>query len=108
MLHTKFRGNRLAASGEEDFEGFLPYMGVAARLIGKICSNMYKMVGGLNLYRPKTSLASRSSSGFDRSLKNRNRFIKICLRRRSCLMCAAILVVLMLSKRRCLLKILTF
>ena len=26
MLHTKFRGNRHAGSGEEIFEGFLPYM----------------------------------------------------------------------------------
>ena len=33
MLHTKFRGNRPAGSGEEDFEGFLPYMGVAAILV---------------------------------------------------------------------------
>ena len=33
MLHTKFRGNRLAGSGEEDFKGFLPYMGVAAILV---------------------------------------------------------------------------
>ena len=31
MLHTKFRENRLAGSG--DFEGFLPYMGVAAILV---------------------------------------------------------------------------
>ena len=30
MLRTKFRGNLLAGSEEEDFEGFLPYMGVAA------------------------------------------------------------------------------
>ena len=30
MLHTKFRENRLAASGEEDF---LPYMGVVAILV---------------------------------------------------------------------------
>ena len=29
MVHTKFRENRPAGSGEEDFEGFLPYMGVA-------------------------------------------------------------------------------
>ena len=29
MLHTKFRENRPASSGE-DFEGFLPYMGAAA------------------------------------------------------------------------------
>ena len=33
MLHTKFVGNRLACSGEEDFEGFLPYMGMAAILV---------------------------------------------------------------------------
>ena len=32
MLHTKFRENRPASSGKEDFEGFLPYMGVAAIL----------------------------------------------------------------------------
>ena len=29
MLHTKFRGNRFTGSGV-DFEGSLPYMGVAA------------------------------------------------------------------------------
>ena len=28
MVHTKFRENRPAGSGEEDFEGFLPYMGM--------------------------------------------------------------------------------
>ena len=28
MLHTKFRENRPTSSKEEDFEGFLPYMGV--------------------------------------------------------------------------------
>ena len=33
MLHTKFRENRPASSGEEDFEGFLPYMGVVAILV---------------------------------------------------------------------------
>ena len=32
MLHTKFRGNRPASSGEEDFIRFLPYMGMAAIL----------------------------------------------------------------------------
>ena len=32
MIHIKFRGNRPAGSGEEDFEGFLPYMGMAAIL----------------------------------------------------------------------------
>ena len=33
MLHTKFRGNRLAGSGEEDFEGFftIPVYGRGGR-----------------------------------------------------------------------------
>ena len=26
MLHTKFHDNQPTGSGEEDFEGFLPYM----------------------------------------------------------------------------------
>ena len=33
MLHTKFRVNRPAGSGEEDFLKFLPYMGMAAILV---------------------------------------------------------------------------
>ena len=33
MLHTKFRENRPAGSGEEDFEGVLPHMGVTAILV---------------------------------------------------------------------------
>ena len=33
MLLTKFRGNMSSCSGEEDFEGFIPYMGVAAILV---------------------------------------------------------------------------
>ena len=33
MLHTKFRENRPAGSGEEYFEGLLPYMGMAAILV---------------------------------------------------------------------------
>ena len=33
MLHTKFRAKQLAGSGEENFEWFLPYMGVAAILV---------------------------------------------------------------------------
>ena len=34
MLHTEFRENRPAGSGEEEFEGFfLPYMGVVAILV---------------------------------------------------------------------------
>ena len=35
ILHsiTKFRGTRSTGSGEEDFERFLPYTGVAATLV---------------------------------------------------------------------------
>ena len=33
MLHTKFRGNRPAGSGEEDFYVFLTYMGMAVILV---------------------------------------------------------------------------
>ena len=33
MVNTKFRGNRPAGSGEEDFLVVLPYMGVAAILV---------------------------------------------------------------------------
>ena len=33
MLHTKFRGNLPVGSEEKIFEGFLPYMGVAAILV---------------------------------------------------------------------------
>ena len=33
MLHAKFRENRPAGSGKEVFEGFLPYMGMAAILV---------------------------------------------------------------------------
>ena len=33
MLHTKFRGNQPAGSGEGDFKRFLPYMGMAAILV---------------------------------------------------------------------------
>ena len=33
MLHTKFRENWPAGSGEENFEWSLPYMGVAAILV---------------------------------------------------------------------------
>ena len=33
MLHAKFRGNRPAGSGGEDFEGVLQYMGMAAILV---------------------------------------------------------------------------
>ena len=33
MLHTKLCGKRLDGFGEEDIEGFLPYLGVAAILV---------------------------------------------------------------------------
>ena len=33
MLHTKFRGNRPDSSSEEDFELFLPYVGMAANVV---------------------------------------------------------------------------
>ena len=35
MLHTLFHGNRLGllVSGEVDFKGFLPFLGVAAILV---------------------------------------------------------------------------
>ena len=33
MLYTKYHENRPGGSGEEDFEGFLPYMGVVAILV---------------------------------------------------------------------------
>ena len=33
MLHTKSQGHRPSGSGEEDFKGVLPYMGVAAILV---------------------------------------------------------------------------
>ena len=33
MLHNKFCEIRPAVSGEEDFDGFLPYMGMGAILV---------------------------------------------------------------------------
>ena len=33
MIHAKFQVHRTSASGEEDFQRFLPYMGVAAILV---------------------------------------------------------------------------
>ena len=33
MLHIKFRGNRSVGSGEEDFDLFLPYRGMAGILV---------------------------------------------------------------------------
>ena len=33
MLHTEFRRNRPAGSGEEIYEGFLSYLGIAAILV---------------------------------------------------------------------------
>ena len=33
MLHTKSQGHQPPGSGEEDFKGFLPYMGMSAILV---------------------------------------------------------------------------
>ena len=33
MLHAKFQDHRTSGSGEEDFQMFLPYMGMAAILV---------------------------------------------------------------------------
>ena len=33
MLHAKFQDHRTTGSGEEDFQRFLPYMGMAAILV---------------------------------------------------------------------------
>ena len=33
MLHVKFQDHRTSGSGEEDFRGFLPYMGMVAILV---------------------------------------------------------------------------
>ena len=41
MLHTKFRGNRLAGSGEEDFLRFLPYMGMDGGHLGHVTWTIY-------------------------------------------------------------------
>ena len=38
MLHAKFQDNRTSGSGEEDFQRFLPYMGVAAILVRRPAS----------------------------------------------------------------------
>ena len=33
MLQAKFQDHRISGSGDEDFQKFLPYMGVAAILV---------------------------------------------------------------------------
>ena len=33
MLQAKFQDHRISSSGEEDFQKFLPYMGMAAILV---------------------------------------------------------------------------
>ena len=38
MLHTKFPGNQPVGSGEEDFDRYLPYRGVAAILVKRPAS----------------------------------------------------------------------
>ena len=45
MIHTKFRGNQPAGSGEEDiFKGFLPFMGMAAILVLVMSSDFHFLV----------------------------------------------------------------
>ena len=44
MLQTKFREKRPAGSGEEGFEGFSPYMGMAAILVSIMSSNFHFLV----------------------------------------------------------------
>ena len=39
MLHAKFQDHRTSGSGGEDFQRFLPYMGVAAILVICIMSS---------------------------------------------------------------------
>ena len=33
MLHNRFRGKQSTGSGEEDFDGFLTYIGMAAIMV---------------------------------------------------------------------------
>ena len=33
MLHTKYQGHQTSGSGEQDFKGFLPYIGMSAILV---------------------------------------------------------------------------
>ena len=42
MLHTKFQGHWSIGSGEEDFLRFLPYMGMAAKLVMHTCQVLGK------------------------------------------------------------------
>ena len=39
MLHTKFRGNQQGVAVKKIFEGFSPYMGMAA-ILGHVTSNI--------------------------------------------------------------------
>ena len=44
MLHTKFRGNQPAGSGENIFEGFLPYMGHLDHVTSIMSSDFHFLV----------------------------------------------------------------
>ena len=55
MLHTKFRGNRSAASGEEDFEGFLAHL--SRRLIGELI--VYTGIQRPSVRRPSVNIFKR-------------------------------------------------
>ena len=49
MLHTKFRGNRPAGSGEKDFEGFLPYIYGCGCHLGQVTSPCHQIFISLYL-----------------------------------------------------------
>ena len=57
MLHTKFRENRPAGSGEKDFEGFLAHL--SRRLIGELivypCSGVHRRCRRRRCRRPPFS-----------------------------------------------------
>ena len=51
MLHTKFRGNRSAGSGEEDFQRVFTIYGHGGHL-GHVTSIMSSMTLTFNTYKP--------------------------------------------------------
>ena len=59
MLHTKFRGNRPAGSGEEDFEGFLAHLN--QRLIGELIGYPWSGVRPSSVVVRRTQFQTSSS-----------------------------------------------
>ena len=64
MLHTKFRRNVPAGSGEEDFLMFLPYMGMTAILVIDL-DHLYKLSFPLPKEAPH-KIWLRLAKGFQR------------------------------------------